>query len=101
MIPSLRTSIDRSGSVNESTGTSTERPRVNAFFFGEKTLQMPKRKIAFHDTSQCQLHEMLHGENISDFVVGKYMMGGGGGYAVAQLVETLRYKPEGRRFDSR
>jgi hypothetical protein len=23
------------------------------------------------------------------------------GYAVAQLVETLRYKPEGRRFDSR
>jgi hypothetical protein len=23
------------------------------------------------------------------------------GYAVAQLVEALRYKPEGRRFDSR
>jgi hypothetical protein len=23
------------------------------------------------------------------------------GYAVAQLVETLRYKPEGRGFDSR
>jgi hypothetical protein len=23
------------------------------------------------------------------------------GYAVAQLVETLRYKPKGRRFDSR
>jgi len=25
----------------------------------------------------------------------------GGGHAVAQLVETLRYKPEGRGFDSR
>jgi hypothetical protein len=24
-----------------------------------------------------------------------------GGYAVAQLVEALRYKPEGRGFDSR
>jgi len=27
--------------------------------------------------------------------------GVGGGYAVAQLVEALRYKPEGRGFDSR
>jgi hypothetical protein len=26
---------------------------------------------------------------------------GGGGYAVAQLVEALRYNPEGRGFDSR
>jgi len=26
---------------------------------------------------------------------------GGGGYAVAQLVEALRYKSEGRGFDSR
>jgi len=26
---------------------------------------------------------------------------GGGADAVAQLVETLRYKPEGRGFDSR
>ena len=25
----------------------------------------------------------------------------GGGHAVAQLVEALRYKPEGRGFDSR
>jgi hypothetical protein len=30
----------------------------------------------------------------------KYV-GGGGGYAVAQLVEALRYKSEGRGFDSR
>ena len=27
--------------------------------------------------------------------------GGEGGYAVAQLVEALRYKSEGRGFDSR
>ena len=27
--------------------------------------------------------------------------GNRGGYAVAQLVEALRYKPEGRGFDSR
>jgi hypothetical protein len=27
-------------------------------------------------------------------------LGGGGGYAVAQLVEALRCKPEGRGFDS-
>ena len=30
-----------------------------------------------------------------------YMFHGGGGHAVAQLVEVLRYKPEGRGFDSR
>ena len=28
------------------------------------------------------------------------VLGGGGGHAVAQLVEVLRYKPEGRGFDS-
>ena len=28
-------------------------------------------------------------------------MGGGGGHAVAQFVEELCYKPEGRGFDSR
>jgi hypothetical protein len=28
------------------------------------------------------------------------LMWGGGGYAVAHLVEALRYKPEGRGFDS-
>jgi hypothetical protein len=27
-------------------------------------------------------------------------VGGGGGHAVVQLVEALRYKPEGRGFDS-
>jgi len=27
--------------------------------------------------------------------------GGGGGHAVAHLVDALRYKPEGRGFDSR
>ena len=30
-----------------------------------------------------------------------YVCTGGGGFAVAQLVEALRYKPEGRRFDYR
>jgi hypothetical protein len=31
----------------------------------------------------------------------EYRTVGGGGHAVAQLVEALRYKPEGRGFDSR
>jgi hypothetical protein len=30
-----------------------------------------------------------------------YIHGGGGGHAVAELVEALCYKPEGRGFDSR
>jgi hypothetical protein len=34
-------------------------------------------------------------------VWGCYMPLGEGGHAVAQLVETLRYKAEGRGFDSR
>ena len=34
-------------------------------------------------------------------VCGCYMPLGQGGHAVAQLVEALRYKPEGRGFDSR
>jgi len=32
------------------------------------------------------------------FVLLQYTGGGGGGQAVAQLVEALRYKPEGRGF---
>jgi hypothetical protein len=30
-----------------------------------------------------------------------FVLGGGGTLLVAQLVEALRYKPEGRGFDSR
>ena len=37
-----------------------------------------------------------------NYSLSKYsiLYGGYGGYAVAQLVETLRYNPEGRGFDS-
>ena len=36
----------------------------------------------------------------SNFLIYKYRYKNAG-YAVAQLVEALRYKPEGRGFDSR
>ena len=38
---------------------------------------------------------------VAQMVKYQFCLHGGGGYAVAQLVEALRCKPEGRRFDSR
>ena len=37
-----------------------------------------------------------HNYSLSNYSI---LYGGGGGHAVAQLVETLRYNPEGRGFD--
>jgi hypothetical protein len=51
-------------------------------------------------TADCSA-AWVNGSNVN-YVDLLYFHGGGGGgqYEVTQLVETLCYKPEGRRFDS-
>jgi hypothetical protein len=45
--------------------------------------------------SEIFLHSRIQNKNKF------YCIGGGGVHAMVQLVEALRYKPEGRGFDSR
>ena len=53
--------------------------------------------------SGCSLQRRIQSQSVcpKPFSVLYYVHQGCGGHAVAQLVEALRYKPEGRRFDSR
>jgi hypothetical protein len=58
--------------------------------------QLPYALVTIHDTvvSLRVVFVDIHRYKLC-------IMGGGGwGHAVAQLVEALRYKPDGRRFDS-
>jgi hypothetical protein len=56
---------------------------------------LPPLQRNLHDSIYISKFKLLFSFNILDAITYKLE------YAVAQLVEALRYKPEGRGFDSR
>jgi len=87
---------------NDTIGNRTrDLPACSAVLHSGIVYQVKSRLLTFEFVTNYAPHHSPYSEPLRASSNKSQIINKPWGYAVAQLVEALRYKPEGREFDSR